>query len=182
MAAPRHNLKVQPIMRRESAFSLRKFLEHGNNFIRDSFAGPRFGVAVVACPNLITAQLVPFEIGQISDPVIRQLRDISMPKGGTIFYVETQLSEVLGGYTGDRHVANQENLQPGLPFLPALGRKFLAHVPENLDDCWAVSADVLLAISGDGLILPGFVEIADVEFERSFDGRQARHRPHARSS
>src|SRR5687768_13297932 len=102
-----------------SSVSLRQFLQHRDNLIGDALARAGFRVAMITRPNLIAAQLVSFEIWQISDPVIGQFRDIGVAKWRTILDVEAQLREIFGWNSGDRHIADQEDLQPRFAFLSA---------------------------------------------------------------
>src|SRR6185503_14666816 len=58
-----------------------QFLEHGDGFIDDAFAGAGFGVTVETGPALIAAELVAFLVRNVTDPIVGQFRDVSVAEG-----------------------------------------------------------------------------------------------------
>ena len=74
----------------------------------------RLGIAVHAHPGLIAAELVPFAVGQVADPIIGQFGDQRILDRRALLDVDAQRREIFGRHADNRHVADQHDLQPGL--------------------------------------------------------------------
>ena len=101
---------------------LPQFLQHSDGLIHDALAGAFLCVAVVAGPYLVAAELVGIAIRQIADPVVGQLGNVGVSKGGTVFNIQTQLGKKLPRHTDDRNIAYHQNLHPCLSLLSLQGR------------------------------------------------------------
>src|SRR5262249_54228085 len=89
--------------------------------------------AMQAGPDLVAAVFESGPVRDVSDVVIRQLEDVRVPERRAALDLLAQRREELSGYSHDRHVADLDGLDPGLPRLPLPSRELSPHGAESLD-------------------------------------------------
>ncbi len=149
-----------------------EFAEEFDGGVGDAFARAWFRVTVEAGPDLVTTEFVAFAIGQVADPVIGEFGDVGVAERRTIFDVEAELGEVLGGHTDECDVADAQGLDPCFALLALLGGECGAHVAEDACDGFGVTGRVAATVAVDGGGFGGFIEGAHAEFQCALDGSQ----------
>ena len=130
--------------------------------------------AVQAGPDLISPPIETPLVGNVADIIVGQLEYVRIAERRAPLDLLAQHREELAGDTHDRHVADQEDLHPGLAFFSLLRREPLAHRAKCLDRglCRRWVLDSFGAIGRDGPLLGRLIKVTDLDgdlFPQSVD-------------
>src|SRR4029078_6386193 len=111
-----------------------KALQHINGFINQPLARPRFSIAVIPCPDLIPAQFMNLAVRDVADPVVGELGNVGIAKRRAVLYVDSQLSEQLGGNSDSGDVPDANPLQPTFLGLATMRGEMPSHIAKHFND------------------------------------------------
>ena len=110
-------------------------------------------------------------VRQVPDPVVGQFSDVRVLERRATLDVDAKHREVLGGHSDNRHIADDDGLNPRLLLRALSVAQLSPHVGEDLANTVRRLRRVLRHVASDLRVFLGFVESADAELERAADRR-----------